>query len=168
MKYFSGFCLCNEKEIFKEFLEEKEFVVAGFSYGAQKALDYALNSKKRIDKLQLISPAFFDYNQKIIDLNLKAFKKDKNLYIKNFLTKAGISNSLIHSFSHLYLCDCNEKDLYKLFTFNWEKIKEIKDIKIEIFLGEYDKIIALKKAYEFFRNYADVYLIKKVNHFLRS
>ena len=168
MKYFSGFCLCNEKEIFKEFLEEKEFVVAGFSYGAQKALDFALNSKKRVDKLQLFSPAFFDYNQKIIDLNLKAFKKDKNLYIKNFLTKAGITHPLIHSSAHLHICECNEEDLYKLFTFKWEKIKEIKDIKIEVFLGEFDKIIALKKAYEFFRNYADVYFIKKANHFLRS
>ncbi len=168
MKYFSGFCLCNEKEIFKEFLEEKEFVVAGFSYGAQKALDFALNSKKRVDKLQLFSPAFFDYNQKIVDLNLKAFKKDKNLYIKNFLTKAGIDNLLMNSFEDFYICECNEKDLYKLFTFDWKKIKEIKDIKIEVFLGEFDKIIALKKAYEFFRNYADVYLIKKANHFLRS
>ena len=160
MKYFNGFCLCEEKKLFKEFLEEKEFVVAGFSYGAQKALYYTLNSKKRVDKLQLISPAFFDYNQKIIDLNLKAFKKDKKLYIKNFLTKAGIT--------HLHICDCNENDLYRLFIFDWEKIKKIKNIKIEVFLGEYDEIIALKKAYEFFRNYADVYLIKKANHFLRS
>ena len=168
MKYFNGFCLCKEKKLFKEFLEEKEFVVAGFSYGAQKALDFALNSNKRIDKLQLISPAFFDYNQKIIDLNLKAFKKDKNLYIKNFLTKAGITHPLIHSSTHLDICDCNEEDLYKLFTFNWEKIKDLKDIKIEVFLGEYDKSIALKKAYEFFKNYSDIYLIKKANHFLRS
>jgi hypothetical protein len=55
-----------------------------------------------------------------------------------------------------------------MFTFNWEKIKEIKNVKIEVFLGEFDKILALKKAYDFFKNYADVYFIKKVNHFLRS
>ena len=162
MKYFNGFCLCKEKKLFKEFIEEKEFIVAGFSYGAQKALCYTLNSKKRVDKLQLFSPAFFDYNEKIINLNLKAFRKDKNFYIKNFLKKGGID------INNLKLASCDEVDLYKLFTFDWEKIKKIKNIKIEVFLGEYDEIIALKKAYEFFRNYADIYLIKKANHFLRS
>jgi len=160
MKYFSGFCLCNEKELFKDYLEEKEFVVAGFSKGAQDALDYAINSNHRIDKLQLISPAFFDYSKKIIDLNVNAFKKDKQNYIKNFLKKAGLKD-----FS--YVCECSEEELIKLFTFNWEKIKEIKNIKIEVFLGEFDRILALKKAYEFFKNYADVYYIKKANHFLR-
>ena len=174
MKYFSGFCLENEKEIFKEYLEDKEFVVAGFSYGAQKALDYVLNSNQRVDKLQLLSPAFFDYNEKIIKLNLNAFKKDKNSYIKNFLTKAGINKWKMESKewriddNNLKIGSCKEDDLYSLFTFNWEKIEKIKDIKIEVFLGEYDKIIALKKAYEFFKNYADVYFIKKANHFLRS
>jgi len=165
VKYFNGFCLYEEKKLFKEFLEEKEFVVAGFSYGAQKALCYTLNSKKKVDKLQLISPAFFDYNQKIIDLNLKAFKKDKKLYIKNFLTKAGIDKC---GDEEIRLTKCSEDDLYRLFTFDWEKIKKTKNIKIEVFLGEYDRIIASKKAYEFFINYADVYLIKKANHFLRS
>jgi len=168
VKYFSGFCFCKEQNLFADFLEKDEFVVAGFSYGAQKALCYALNSTKRIDKIQLISPAFFDYNQKIIDLNLKSFKKDKNNYIKNFLIKAGFSHQFINSSINKYICDCNEEDLEKLFTFDWEKIKEIKDIKIEVFLGEYDKIISFQKAYKFFKNYANVYLIKQADHFLRS
>ncbi len=204
MKFFSGFCLCNEKNLFKEFLQESEFCIAGFSYGAQKAIDYALNSNKRIDKIQLLSPAFFDYNKKIIDLNLKAFEKNKNRYIKNFLTKAGINeweleNANEVSPSHtpnsqnwmsgkqytkyvmgkiengkwkikeknIKICECSEKDLYKLFTFEWEKIKQLKNIKIEVFLGEYDKIVSVEKAYRFFKNHADVYLIKKANHFLR-
>ena len=174
MEFFSGFCLVNERFLFNKFLEENEFTVAGFSYGAQKALDYVLNSKKRIDKLQLLSPAFFTYTQKIIDLNLKAFRKDKNLYIKKFLTKAGIDKWKMESGewriddNNLKIGSCSEDDLYNLFTFNWEKIKKVKDIKIEVFLGGNDKIIALKKAYEFFTNYADVYLIKKANHFLRG
>ncbi len=174
MKYFSGFCLCDEKYLFNGFLEKSEFYVAGFSYGAQKVVDYTLNSNKRIDKIQLFSPAFFDYSQKIIDLNLKAFKKNKNLYIKNFLTKAGIDKWKMENGKwkiderNIRICECDEQDLYELFTFNWEKIKKLENIKIEVFLGEYDKIINLKKAYEFFKNYADVYLIKKANHFLRS
>jgi len=161
MKYFSGFCLCGEKELFREYLEEGQFMVAGFSYGAQKALDYVLTSRERVDKLQLLSPAFFNYPQKIIDLNLKAFQKDKKKYIENFIKKAGF-------FNEKYICECSLNELEYLFTFNWEKIKEVKNVKIEIFLGEFDKIIALKKAYDFFKNYGDVYLIKKANHFLRS
>lgn len=161
MKYFSGFCLKNEKEFFKEYLEESEFVVSGFSYGAQKALDYVLTTKNRVDKLQLLSPAFFDYPKKIVNLNIKSFREDKDRYIKNFLKKAGL-------YEKEYIGKCNEKELISLFTFNWEKIKEVKNVKIEVFLGEFDKIIALKKAKEFFICYGDVYLIKKANHFLRN
>jgi hypothetical protein len=159
MKFFSGFCLCNEKELFKEYLEENEFVVAGFSKGAQEAIEYALNASHRIDKIQLFSPAIFDYNQKLIDFNLLKFEKNKELYIKNFLTKAGFYNKK-------FICSCSKEDLIKLFTFDWEKIKLLNSIKIEVFLGEYDKIIALKKALEFFKEY-DIYFIKKANHFLR-
>ncbi len=173
MKFFSGFCVDINKNFFKDYIEDKEFTVAGFSYGAQKAVDYVLNTQKRVDKLQLLSPAFFDYPQKIIDLNINAFKKDKNLYIKNFLTKAGLkwkveNGKWIINEENIQICECSEEDLYKLFTFNWEKVEQIKDVKIEIFLGEYDKIIALKKSYEFFKNFGDVYFIKKANHFLRS
>jgi pimeloyl-ACP methyl ester carboxylesterase len=183
MKYFNGFCLKNEKFLFKDYLEEGEFVVAGFSFGAQKALEYVLNANERIDKLQLLSPAFFSVNQKFIDINIKAFKKDKISYIKNFLTKAGIdkwkmnngkwiidNEKLKIKNEELIEVDysCNEIELMEMFTFDWEKIQEVKDIKIEVFLGEYDKILSLKKAYEFFKNHATVYYIKKSNHFLRS
>ncbi|WP_457559998.1 pimelyl-ACP methyl ester esterase BioV [Caminibacter sp.] len=169
MKFFSGFCLKNEKRLFKEYLEEG-LVVAGFSKGAQDALEYVLNSKERVDKLQLFSPAFFDYPQKIIDLNLKAFRNDKNTYIKNFLTKAGLkmeNGQWKIENEYVEIGECKEEDLIKLFTFEWEKIDKIKNIKIEIFLGEFDSIIALKKAQNFFKNYGDVYFIKKANHFLR-
>ncbi|MEO1928691.1 MAG: pimelyl-ACP methyl ester esterase BioV [Nautiliaceae bacterium] len=161
MKYFSGFCLKDESVLFKDYLEDGEFVVAGFSYGAQKALDYVLNSSKRIDKLQLLSPAFFDYFPKIIEINLKAFRNDKKKYIENFFKKAGY-------FNEKFLGECTEEDLKRLFTYDWEKIKNLKGVKIEIFLGEFDKITSLKKAHGFFKNFGDVYLIKKANHFLRS
>jgi hypothetical protein len=161
MKYFSGFCLCNEKKLFSNFLEEGEFNVAGFSFGAQKALDYVLSTNKRVDKLQLLSPAFFDYNAKLIELNLKAFSKDKNKYIENFFKKAGF-------FNEKYICECNINELKALFSFDWEKIKHLKNVKLEVFIGEFDKIIASKKAFKFFSNFGDVYFIKKANHFLRS
>ena len=174
MKFFSGFCIDIDKNFFKDYIEDGEFTVVGFSYGAQKAVDYVLKTQKRIDKLQLLSPAFFDYPQKIIDLNINAFKKDKNSYIKNFLTKAGINKWKVDNENleidnkYIKISNCNEKDLESLFTFDWEKIKLLQNIKIEVFLGEFDKIIALKKAYQFFKNYADVYFIKKANHFLKE
>ena len=170
MKFFSGFCLKNDKKLFIEYLEDG-LVVAGFSKGAQDALEYVLNSDERVDKLQLFSPAFFDYPPKIIRMNLAAFEKDKKSYIKNFLTKAGAELTKSGEWrvdnEVLEINGCEIEDLKKLFTFEWEKISEIKGVKIEVFLGEFDKIIALKKAYEFFKNYADVYFIKKTNHFLR-
>ncbi|GAB6044673.1 pimelyl-ACP methyl ester esterase BioV [Caminibacter profundus] len=174
MKYFSGFCLCEERELFKYYLENKDFVVAGFSKGAQDAVKYVLNTTYRINKLQLISPAFFDYDEKIINLNIAAFKKDKNSYIKNFLTKAGVSEWRIENGKlrmenkEFKICDCSVEDLEKLLRFDWREIEKIKSIKIEVFLGENDKIINVKKAYEFFTKFADVYFIKKANHFLRS
>ncbi|ACM93096.1 conserved hypothetical protein [Nautilia profundicola AmH] len=161
MKYFNGFCLKNEKKLFQNYIVEEEFVVAGFSYGAQRAVDYVINSSERVDKLQLLSPAYFNYPQKIIDLNINAFKLNKEKYIENFMKKAGF-------FNEKYITDCTVEDLNALFTFDWEKIKLIKNVKIEIFLGEFDKIISLKPAVDFFKNYGDVYLIKKANHFLRS
>jgi len=188
MKFFSGFCVDTDKDFFKDYIEKGEFVVAGFSYGAQKALDYVLNSTERIDKLQLFSPAFFEYNEKIINLNIKAFQKNKETYIKNFLTKAGIdkwkmendggpkkSNDFLGLSGEwkilkkeIKINECSEEDLMKLFTFEWEKIKKIKGIKIEIYLGGSDRIIALKKAFDFFKEFGDVYLIKNANHFLRN
>ncbi len=169
MKFFSGFCLKNDKKFFKEYLEEG-LVVAGFSKGAQEALDYVLTSKERVDKLQLFSPAFFNYSEKIIEMNLQAFKKDKDSYIKNFLIKAGAileNGKWKIENEYLEIGECNIVDLEKLFTFDWEKIKQIQDVKIEVFLGEFDKIIALKKARDFFKNYADIYFFNKSNHFLR-
>lgn len=59
MKFFSGFCLANEQELFAPYLIRSDFTVAGFSYGAIKALKYAITCNERIDTLQLFSPAFF-------------------------------------------------------------------------------------------------------------
>ncbi|NPA10642.1 MAG: pimelyl-ACP methyl ester esterase BioV [Epsilonproteobacteria bacterium] len=160
MKYFSGFCLKDEEELFKDILEDGEFVVAGFSKGAQDALDFALNAPYRIDKLQLISPAFFNYGKKIVDLNIKAFIKNKHAYIKNFLTKAGL-------YDKKYIAGCTQEDLKRLFEYDWRKLKNLKNVDIEIYIGEKDKIIDPKGAYSFFKNYGCVFYIKGANHFLR-
>jgi len=48
MKYFNGFSLKDEEIFFSEQLIDTKYVVAGFSYGAQCAFEYALNSTERI------------------------------------------------------------------------------------------------------------------------
>ncbi|MDX4071839.1 alpha/beta hydrolase, partial [Aliarcobacter skirrowii] len=34
--FFSGFCFFNESSLFEEYLQDGDFVVSGFSYGAIK------------------------------------------------------------------------------------------------------------------------------------
>ena len=38
---------------------ESAYCVAGFSYGAQQAFEYVYHATERIDRLILLSPAFF-------------------------------------------------------------------------------------------------------------
>ena len=86
MTYFSGFCLHGEEALFERFLMRNDFCVAGFSYGAIKALNYALTSQKRIDTLQLFSPAFFhDKDAKFKKLQTLSFSKNPQGYCETFL-----------------------------------------------------------------------------------
>ena len=90
--YFSGFCLKNEDELFDEYLIKNDFTISGFSYGAIKAFEYALVTQKRIDKLQLLSPAFFnDKDTKYKRMQLMFFKKDNKTYCENFLNNCGLN-----------------------------------------------------------------------------
>jgi len=45
------------------YLLNSDYCVAGFSCGAQQAFEYVYHSKKRIDRLILLSPAFFQREQ---------------------------------------------------------------------------------------------------------
>jgi len=165
MRYYSGFCLWGEKELFNEYLDESEFCVAGFSYGAQKALIDAVHTNKRVDKLQLISPAFFKNNSKFIKLQLNGFKKDKNKYILNFIDNIKYPSKFDIS---KYIDNCDINELEEMFNFNWGLIEHLKNVKVEIFIGSEDKIIDVNGAVKFFKNYGDVYLIKGVGHILKA
>jgi len=165
MRYYSGFGFWEEKELFKEYLEDNEFIIAGFSYGAQKALIDAVHTTKRVDKLQLLSPAFFPKNPKFAKLQINAYKKDKNSYIQNFLENVKYPKEIN---IEKYLDDTELYQLEEMFEFNWGLIEyaKKKKIEIEVFIGEKDKIIDVKNATEFFKNYAKVYFIKDVGHLL--
>ena len=135
--FYSGFCFKNECEIFKDYLEIGDFIISGFSYGAIKAFKQALESKTRVDKLQLFSPAFFQTkDEKFKRMQLMFFKKDEDAYIKNFLenVKDKSTKSIENFFKKGSL-----KELDELLNFKWSKedLEELikKGIKIEVFLS---------------------------------
>ncbi len=168
MRYFSGFCLHSESSLFDFWLEHTDYTVAGFSYGAIKAAEYVLEQKGRVERLILLSPAFFnDKDEKFKRMQLLYFKKDRQKYIKNFLSNAKAGSSLN---LEPFLKEGSYEELQELLFYNWQKEKLQKISKqgtaIEVILGEKDKIINPNAAKEFFEKLATVYWIKKGNHFL--
>ena len=171
MKYFSGFCLSNESELFDFWLDKcSDYCVAGFSYGAIKAVKYCLETQNRIDRLILLSPAFFnDKDEKFKRSQLLYFKKNSKLYIKNFIKN--ISNGSKIDLSK-YITSSDYNQLKELLYYQWDidklNLLSKKGIKIEVILGENDKIIDAKKAKDFFEKASIVYFIKNANHILKA
>ena len=169
MIYFNGFALKGEEKFFKEQLIENDFSVAGFSYGAQKAFEYAYNSTERIDRLILLSPAFFQNNKKsFIRTQLRYYKADEASYTEQFL-----KNVTYPSDTNLYdnLDVHKYEELEELLSYVWdkEKIVELRErgVTIEVFMGADDKIVNAEKSYEFFSELTTVYLLKNRGHLLQ-
>ncbi len=167
-KYFSGFCFKNESELFDEYIINNDFTISGFSYGAIKAFEEALSTTKRVDKLQLFSPAFFqNFDDKFKRTQLMYFKKDANAYCHNFLSN--VIYPLQIDISKYFELGTAEQ-LEELLNYNWseEKLQKLVDkgTKIEVYLGGVDKIIDSSKAKDFFKNFATVYYIKEKGHLL--
>lgn len=170
MRYFSGFSLEKESELFEFWLTKNEYSVAGFSYGAIKAFEYVLNSKKRVDRLILLSPAYFnDKSEAFKKMQLVYYKKNPYMYRENFLKNiANDSNTNIKKYISK---DTSINDLKELLYYVWkdENFKVLKErgVTIEVILGESDKIINSTAAKLFFEKKAATYLIKDANHILR-
>jgi len=170
LRYFNGFSLCSEEGLFREYLVESELCVAGFSYGAQQAFEYALHSKERVDRLILLSPAFFQ-NQKpaFIRAQLRYFDADRDAYVSQFLKNVAYpSNTTLDD----HLCVGSREALESLLTYVWdaEKIRRIQErgTVVEVFLGGKDKIIDAAAAYGFFSSYSVTYFIKDAGHLLKT
>ena len=165
--YFSGFSLKNEQDLFSQYMEKSDFVISGFSYGAIQAVEYVLNTKERVDKLQLFSPAYFNNKDiKYKRMQLMYFKKDAGLYCDNFLKNSGFPQGN----NTRYFDMGTYQELEELLNYNWtcEKLEQIleKNITIEVFLGSDDKIIDASETLEFFRKFSEVYYIKNKGHIL--
>ncbi|MBU3939671.1 alpha/beta hydrolase, partial [bacterium] len=89
MKFFSGFSLRDESYLFEDFIQETQYCVCGFSYGAIKALKHTQELRKRgqrVDRLQLFSPAFFQTkSQKFKRLQTLAYGISKEAYLEQFI-----------------------------------------------------------------------------------
>ena len=171
MKFYSGFSLKNEEYLFRDFIKISEYTVCGFSYGTIKALKDAkelLAKGKRLDTLQLFSPAFFQsYDEKFKRLQLMSYKKNKELYLKQFMSScfSPFEKKIVeHSSTTI-------DELRELLEYEWnlEDFKELikHGITIEVYLGGQDKIIDVNAAKELFLEVATVTYIKDANHFLQ-
>lgn len=168
MKYFNGFLFQNEAELFNDYIPNGDSVVAGFSYGATKAFEYAYSSGKRVDRLILLSPAFFaDKNESYIKKQLKYY--DNPSYKESFFANVAYPSEMDLS---AYYYPHTQEDLEKLLRYQWDsdKLKELIDrgVKIEVFLGGKDRIINAIKANTFFSKVAITYLIQDVGHALQT
>ena len=170
MRYFNGFALQNEEYFFKAYLVDGDFTVAGFSYGAQKAFEYAYASDERIDRLILLSPAFFQ-NQKssFIRTQLRYFKADQEAYTQQFLKNVSFPSSLTLDDNVL---NGTYEELEHLLSYVWDrdKILELQQrgVEIEVFLGGRDKIVNIKDSLIFFSDITTTYLFKELGHILYS
>ncbi len=169
MPFYNGFSLRGEEIFFKKYLKNSKYCVSGFSYGAIRALNYALTCTQRVDTIQLFSPIFFqNRSKKFKDIQLVAYKKNSDRYLKNFITSCFMPlhvKNILHAKHTL-------GQLHELLYYNYDinNLKTIikKGINIEIYLGEYDKIVDSHEVKEFFLPYATIYLIKNANHFLQT
>ena len=169
VKYFNGFSLRGEETFFSAFLDESDFSVAGFSYGAQLAFEEVYRSRDRVEKLTLLSPAFFQSEKKsFVRLQLRAFEKEREGYIEQFLANVAYPSRLDLSD---YLQPGSREELEALLSYRWEseKIAEVLDrgTKIEVYLGGRDRIIKSDDAFSFFSALTVTYLIKDAGHLLQ-
>ena len=179
VKFFGGFGFKDEVRIFEPILRDlgyfgdNPYNICGFSYGAQKAVRFALESLesgKRVNRILLLSPAFFnDKDLAFKDAQVRAFAKNKAFYMKAFYKNIGLKNG-----DEIYLREVESLDLRTLeqclrYEFKGAEMELLKSRGVEIvaILGENDKIIDSHKANAFFAQYGIVYLLKNANHLLR-
>ena len=170
MTFYSGFSLLNEQHYFESYLENNDYTIAGFSYGAIAAAHHASQSTTRIDTLQLFSPAFFQTKSDSFKrLQLSGFRKSPQEYRHRFLESCFAP----YSVQEVELdWNANEEHLRELLYFEWtaELMESIvaKGIRIEVFLGDHDRVIDVDGAREFFLRYATVTSLRMGNHFLQE
>jgi hypothetical protein len=170
MQFFSGFSLQNEQHFFAPFIKESDYTVCGFSYGAIKAYIYVkecISQGKRIDTLQLFSPAFFQKKgEKFKRLQMLSYTKERKKYIQHFIDACFSP----YGKQELIFQKTTKAELEELLNYEWNRdaLKELctHGVVIEVYLGGRDQIVDADAAKEFFLDVATVTYIKNANHFL--
>ncbi len=173
MRYFSGFGLQRDSLFFKDIIDSSEFSITGFSYGAQKAMQEALREVKegkRVQKLQLISPAFFQHLKKEqIYKEIRAFMKNRELYLNFFYKKICYPTKIE---LQQFIKTPTLGELKELLLYEWkpEELDFLKErgVAIEVYIGKKDKIIDVEAVEEFFKPYATIYSFKNAGHLLKE
>ena len=171
MNYFNGFSLRGEERFFEALLVDSDVAVAGFSYGAQQATEYVAAANKRIDRLILLSPAYFTNKDRVFKrMQLRAFRSDPQGYAERFLRNVAAPQKLD---LHPYLSLGSYEDLDALLHYTWDAhmLREIaaRGTRIEVFLGMKDRIVDAEAAADFFLSTGAciVYKLKKAGHLLQ-
>jgi len=171
MKFFSGFSLKDEANFFDAYIYKSDFSVCGFSYGAIKAFEYTckqIEQGKRVDTLQLFSPAFFQSkDEKFKRLQVMAYRKNEDVYLEQFIYACFLPYERKRVERSVTVLE----ELEELLDYKWNLSELLalseKGVKIEIYLGGKDQIVDAKAAKEFFLDVATVTYIKGANHFLQ-
>ncbi len=172
MIFFSGFLFKNEQKLFEKYLIDSEFTIAGFSLGAIRAFNETvkkIQNGERVDNLQLFSPSFFQNKDKsFARIQIYYFKNNQKDYIDSFLKNAFYPNNDIETD---FLTDGNISELEELLNFKWNQ-SELNNlvtngVNIELYIGSKDIIIDSQEAFNFFKEFSTVYLIKNVGHVLK-
>ncbi|MBN2894564.1 MAG: pimelyl-ACP methyl ester esterase BioV [Campylobacterales bacterium] len=167
MKFYSGFSLRDEAHFFAPWRYTSDYSVAGFSYGAIEAALHVSQSDRRIDTLQLFSPAFFQTQSEAFKrAQILGFRRNQEGYLEAFMTRCFepyARRETLH-------VRPQEEDLRRLLYYVWTNVLleriVARGVQIEVYLGGQDAIIDAEAAREFFTPFATVYFIKNGNHFL--
>ena len=178
MHYFSGFCLHGEQSLFNAYLSNSQFEVAGFNIGAIRALAYTLNRIHqtpllRIDKLTLLSPAFFQHQKEAFKQSqLKVFSGNQTTYKDQFFRQICFPQTYVtdnHALTS-FITKGDIEDLRTMLYYKWQPFHLEQLIKagiyIKVIIGTQDQFINTEAIKDFFFDYADIYELKYSGHLL--
>lgn len=164
--FFNGFALEMDEAVKNRFYHASDFTIAGFSYGAQRAVEEALQSSQRIDSLLLFSPAFFQhYDDAFKIAQLNAYEKSPQTYMKRF-----VKNAVAPYNYTLSVGDHSKVMLQSLLFYNYvssdlKKLVE-RGIAISVYASKLDKVVSYEQMYAFFKPYATITTFNSANHLL--
>lgn len=168
--FYSGFSLRNEAPLFTAYRSTHPLALAGFSYGAILAFEEALHTERRIDLLQLFSPAFFQNRSAGFKrLQLKAFRSNPESYLEVFVKNCTAPSDVSLT---PFLSPGSEEELEALLNYTWSKDKIeallAKGTNIEVHLGAEDAVIDAQAAAAFFTPLVTLYWYKGKGHILKG